>query len=76
MRLVTRQLVDRHILRKICKETHQHVEMLVTSIPASLNPWTQAPVTFEDALGRVAPVHLEFIESWEVCFVYEHVYTR
>lgn len=33
---------------------------------SSLRYWQQEPVTFEDALGRESPVHLEFIDSWEV----------
>ena len=28
--------------------------------------WQQEPVTFEDALGRESPVHLEFIDTLEV----------
>lgn len=40
---------------------------LQACIPAQLNrTWTQDPVMLEDALGRVTPFHLEFIDSWEV----------
>lgn len=36
-------------------------------IPAQLaRSWTQEPAMVEDALGRVIPFHLEFIDSWEV----------
>lgn len=31
-------------------------------IPPSLS--YQQPVTFQDALGRISPVHLEFVNSW------------
>jgi hypothetical protein len=31
--------------------------------------WQQEPVTFEDALGRESPVHLELIDSWEVSLI-------
>ena len=42
---------------------------LQSSLPAQVQ--REQPVIFEDALGRVFPVHLEFIGSWEVSyFVY------
>lgn len=28
--------------------------------------WTQEPLTLTDALGRVAPIHLELINNWDV----------
>lgn len=28
--------------------------------------WQQEPVTFEDALGRESPVHIELIDSWHI----------
>jgi len=47
--------------------THNAVMDLSSRIPATLGrTWTQEPVSLEDALGRVSPVHLEFINSWEV----------
>lgn len=47
--------------------TYNAVISLQTSIPAQLERcWTQEPATLEDALGRVTPVHLEFLDSWEV----------
>ena len=36
-------------------------------MPREFGPcWIQEPVTLTDAFGRVAPVHLELINSWEV----------
>ena len=47
--------------------TYNAVISLQTRIPAHLDrSWTQEPATLEDALGRVTPFHLEFIDSWEV----------
>lgn len=47
--------------------TYDVVVSLQARIPAQLNrSWTQEPATLEDALGRVTPFHLEFIDSWEV----------
>ena len=49
--------------------TYKAVISLQTSIPAQLErSWTQEPATLVDALGRVTPVHLEFLDSWEVCW--------
>jgi hypothetical protein len=36
-------------------------------MPKQTGPcWIQKPVMLTDALGRVAPIHLELINSWEV----------
>ncbi|MCJ1460592.1 hypothetical protein MMC28_010974 [Mycoblastus sanguinarius] len=51
---------------KINFMTYKAVVSLQTNIPAQLERcWTQDPATLEDALGRVTPVHLEFLDSWE-----------
>ena len=40
---------------------------LQASIPVQLNRcWTQEPTILEDALGRVTPIHTEFLDCWEV----------
>lgn len=40
---------------------------LQTRVPREFGPcWIQEPLTLTDALGRVAPIHLELINSWEV----------
>lgn len=55
-------------LRKVNFLTYKAVMSLQTSIPAQLERcWTQEPAILEDALGRIFPVHLEFLDSWEVC---------
>lgn len=47
--------------------TYKAIVTLQSRLPPQLERcWTQEPVTLRDALGRVTPVHLEFIESWEV----------
>jgi hypothetical protein len=36
-------------------------------VPREFGPcWIQEPLTLTDALGRVAPIHLELVNSWEV----------
>ena len=53
--------------RQINFMTYKAVVSLQRTIPAQLErSWTQEPVTLDDALGRVTPVHLEFLDSWEV----------
>jgi hypothetical protein len=40
---------------------------LQTRVPREFQPcWIQEPLILTDALGRVAPVHLELINSWGV----------
>lgn len=40
---------------------------LQTRVPREFGPcWIQEPLILTDAIGRVAPVHLEFVNSWEV----------
>lgn len=47
--------------------TYKAVLSLQTSIPAQFNRcWSQEPAILEDALGRVTPVHMEFLDCWEV----------
>ena len=53
--------------REVNLLTYKAVLSLQTSIPDRLERcWSQEPATLEDALGRVTPVHLEFLESWDV----------
>lgn len=53
--------------RNINSMTYNAVVSLQARIPPQLDRfWTQEPVMLEDALGRVTPFHLEFIDSWEV----------
>lgn len=41
----------------------------MNQLPAQLDRfWTQEPALFEDALGRVTPIRVEFLENWEVSF--------
>lgn len=55
------------IYRNVNLLTHEAVIALQTNIPAQLEKcWTQEPATLDDALGRVTPIHLEFLDSWEV----------
>ena len=40
---------------------------LQTRVPREFEPcWIQEPLILTDALGRVAPVHLELINTWDV----------
>jgi hypothetical protein len=40
---------------------------LQTRVPREFEPcWIQEPLTLTDSLGRVAPIHLELINSWHV----------
>ena len=53
--------------RKVNLLTYKAVLSLQFSIPAQLERcWSQEPAILEDALGRVTPVHLGFVESWDV----------
>ena len=48
--------------------TYKAVVSLQNVIPAQLErSWTQEPAILDDALGRVTPIHLELLDSWEVC---------
>lgn len=40
---------------------------LQTRVPREFEPcWIQEPLILTDALGRIAPIHLELINSWDV----------
>lgn len=52
------------MLWQISSETYHNVLFIRENLPKNLSPCTQEPVWFEDALRRVAPVHLEITESW------------
>ncbi|KAH6721849.1 hypothetical protein BKA61DRAFT_164201 [Leptodontidium sp. MPI-SDFR-AT-0119] len=48
-------------------KTYNAVVDLQTRIPREFKPcWIQEPLILTDALGRVAPIHLELINSWDV----------
>ena len=48
--------------------TYKTIVTLQSRLPPQLERcWTQEPVTLRDPLGRVTPVHLEFIETFDVC---------
>lgn len=48
-------------------KTYNTVTGLQTRIPRAFKPcWIQEPVILTDALGRVVPIHLELINSWDV----------
>ncbi len=47
--------------------TYRAVITLQSHLPRQLErTWTQEPVILKDPLGRVTPVHLEFVETFEV----------
>lgn len=47
--------------------TYQTLLTVQSRLPAQLDRcWTQEPATLRDALGRVTPIHLDFLETWEV----------
>ena len=47
--------------------TYKAILSLQNSLPTFLErSWTQEPAILNDALGRVTPVHLEFLDCWEV----------
>ena len=50
--------------RKVNLLTYNAVVTLQTSISAQIE--RQEPVSLEDVFGQVIPVHLEFVDSWEV----------
>lgn len=56
----------------MCKSTLDNYNTLLDlqkRIPKQTGPcWIQEPVILTDALGRVAPIHLELINSWEVLY--------
>lgn len=55
------------VCRKLNFLTYEAVISLQTSIPTQLERcWTQEPAILDDALGRVTPIHTEFLDSWEV----------
>jgi hypothetical protein len=48
-------------------KTYNAVVELQSRIPKEFGPcWIQEPLILTDALGRVAPIHLELINSWDV----------
>ncbi|KAH8589052.1 hypothetical protein B0O99DRAFT_677018, partial [Bisporella sp. PMI_857] len=48
-------------------KTYNVMADLQSRIPKEFGPfWIQEPVFLTDALGRVAPIHLELINSWDV----------
>jgi len=48
-------------------KTYSSIIDLQSRIPKEFGPcWIQEPLILTDALGRVAPIHLELINSWDV----------
>lgn len=48
-------------------KTYDAVVDLQSRIPKEFGPcWIQEPFILTDALGRVAPIHIELINSWDV----------
>ena len=47
--------------------TYKAIITLQSQLPRQLNrTWTQSPVILRDPLGRTIPIHLEFVETFEV----------
>ncbi|KAL3470440.1 hypothetical protein BJX99DRAFT_49793 [Aspergillus californicus] len=46
-------------------DTWRKVNAILDRLAAIVSPWTQAPVTLQDALGRVWPIPLELVDSWD-----------
>ncbi|KAI4282036.1 MAG: hypothetical protein L6R38_003256 [Xanthoria sp. 2 TBL-2021] len=47
--------------------TYKAIITLQSQLPRQLErTWTQSPVILKDALGRTTPVHLEFVETFEI----------
>jgi hypothetical protein len=60
-------LIGNHKLdRLISIDTWRKVNAIHDQMPQNINRWIQAPAILEDALGRVIPIHLDLIDSWEV----------
>jgi len=57
-------------MAKMCESTLSNYKSLIDiqqKMPKQLGPcWIQEPTTLTDPLGRVAPIHLELISSWDV----------
>lgn len=57
-------------MTKIWSQNDQSYNILIdiqSRVPREFGPcWIQEPVIFTDALGRVAPLHLELVNSWAV----------
>ena len=50
--------------------TYRAIVNLQSCLPQQLERcWTQEPVMLKDPLGRNTPVHLEFIETWEMSLI-------
>src|SRR5436190_15734912 len=47
----------------MAQNSFQILEVISKNLPPQI--MRQQPVIFRDALGRVAPIHLEWINSWE-----------
>lgn len=47
--------------------TYNSIVTLQSQLPRQIErTWTQDPVVLKDPLGRITPVHLEFVETFEV----------
>lgn len=57
------------LMSKMCRSTLDNYNTIDIQqrMPNQTGPcWIQEPATLTDALGRVSPIHLVFINSWEV----------
>ncbi|KAF2492168.1 hypothetical protein BU16DRAFT_564630 [Lophium mytilinum] len=56
-------------LRNICKisyETWKGVTYINSQLPRLLEPWSEQPIIFDDAIGRVTRMPLELVENWDI----------
>jgi len=57
-------------MTKTCTSTLQNYNILVdlqTRMPKQTGPcWIHDPIIFTDAHGRVAPIHLELVNTWDI----------
>ena len=59
----------RSLIQQVIRVSFRNYRLLVRidkAVTAGIcRPMTEEPIIFEDALGRIAPIHLRFISSWE-----------
>ncbi len=60
----------KRFMTSILAASHHSYKVLLdvqSRVPREFKPcWIQEPVVFTDPLGRIAPIHLELINSWDV----------
>lgn len=55
--------------------TYQAVLRLEARTTSIERPLIGEPWVFEDPLGRLSPVHMDFVNSWEVMILYKYLIT-